>query len=138
MVKVSIPVSLLHLQYCKRCCFFTFVATAITVFCVQLVKQLFLYIYKEVSGAFYIFLIIYVTWFCFSKKIACGHPFHYLLIKMFYILCTNRQGLPVNFVNLIFSVLFYVALKSLCISNVLTFFFINHVLINFAKLTENT
>ena len=65
--------------------FFIFVAIAIAAFCVQLVKWLFLYIYKTVSGAFHIFFstVLYVIWFCFSKIIAGRHPFHYLLIKMF-------------------------------------------------------
>ena len=50
-----------------------------------------------------IFLVIfYVTWFSFSKKIACGHPFHYQLIKMLWSLHTDRQGLPQKYFNLIF------------------------------------
>ena len=77
---------------------FIFVAIAIADFCVQLVKQLFLYIYNEVSGAFsgiaYFLIILYVPWFCFSEKIACGHPFYYFLVKMFWYVRTNRQGLP--------------------------------------------
>ena len=57
-----------------------------------------------------------MTCFCFSEKIACGYPFHYLLIKMFWSLRAKRQGLPENFLNLIFNVIFYVALsKSLCL-----------------------
>ena len=120
---------------------FIFVAIVIAVFCVQVVKQLFLYIYYEVCGAFsrnacFFLIILYVTWFCFSKKIACGHPFHYLLIKIFQSLRTNRQGLPEN---LIFNSSFYVTLcKSLCISNVLAVFFKKLVLTNFAKFTETT
>ena len=58
-------------------------------------------------------IILYVIWFCFSKKIACGHPFHYLLIKMFWSLRTNRRRLPEKFLNLIFNFIFYVALLSL-------------------------
>ena len=119
------------------------VATAIAVFCVQLVKKLFFYIYKEVSGAFsgiaYFLIILYMTWFWFSKKIACGHPFHYLLIKIFWSLCTNGRGLPEKKFNLIFNVIFCVALcKSLCISHVPTVFFIKYVLTNFGKFTENS
>ena len=73
------------------------------------------------------------------QKIASRHPFHYLLIKMFQSLRTNRQGLPEKFVNLIFNVIFYVALcKSLCISNVPAVFFVKRVLTNFAKFRENT
>ena len=123
--------------------FFVFVAIAIAVFCVQLVKQIFLYIYKEVSGAFsgaaYFFNNVICTWFCFSKKITSRHLFHYLLIKMFQSLRTNSQGLNENFVNLIFNEILYVSLcKSLCISNVPAVFFVKRVLTNFAKFTENT
>ena len=84
-------------------------------------------------------IVLYVTWFCFSEKVAFGHLFHYLLIKMFWSLRTNRQGLPENFLNLLFNLIFYVALyKYLYISNALAVFFIKRVLTNFAKLTENT
>ena len=77
-----------------------------------------------------------MTWFCFSEKIVCGHPFHYLLIKMFWSLCTNFSE---NLFNFIFNLIFYVALwKSLSIYNVPAVFFIKRVLTNFAKSTEKT
>ena len=100
--------------------FFIFVATAIAVFfctatkIVVYVCCLFIRRFQVLSAIFRIFLItLYVTWFCFSKKIASRHPFHYLLIKIFQSLRKSRQGLPENFVNLIFKVIFYVALYNL-------------------------
>ena len=81
--------------------------------------------------------MLYVNWFCFSKKIASRRPCHYLLTKMLWSLHKNRQGLPDSFVNLIFNLIFYVSLcKSLCISNVPAVFFIKRVLVNLAKLTK--
>ena len=116
-----------HICSYSNCCFLCAASRIVVFVYLQGSFRSFLYIFNNICDLVLLF-----------KKNSLRHPFHYLLIKMFYILCTNRQGLPVNFVNLIFNVLFYVALKSLCISNVLTFFFIYHVLINFAKLTENT
>ena len=43
------------------------------------------------------------------SKLACGHPFD-LLTNMYWSLRTDRQGLPENFLNLIFNKTFYVAL----------------------------
>ena len=58
---------------------------------------------------------------------------------MFCSLRTNRQGLPETFFNLIFNVVFYVALcNSLCISHVPDVFNMKCVLTNLAKFTENT
>ena len=71
------------------------------------------------------------------QKIISGHPFHYLLIKMFWFLHANRQGLPESFGNLIFNII-YLARLSLCIFNALAVVFVKWVLTNFAKFTENT
>ena len=97
---------------------FTFVAIAIAVFlCAASQIVVLVYLlggFRSFQRYYISFLIIlYVIWFCFSKKIACGHPFHYLLIKMFWSLRTNRRRLPEKFLNLIFNFIFYVALLSL-------------------------
>ena len=135
-------ISLYHPPTIQQNVFFKSVAITIDAFCVQLVKYLFLYIYKEVSGAFsgiaYFFNNILFDLVLLFEKIASGHAFHYLLIKMCQSLRTNRQGLPENFVTLIFKVVFYIALcKFLCILSVPAVFFVKRVVTNFSKFTEN-
>ena len=73
----------------------------------KIVVFVYLQRFQELSAVLHILFLymIDVTWFCFSKKIAGGHAFHYLLIKIFQYLRTNRQGLPENFVTLIFNVM---------------------------------
>ena len=119
--------------------FSIFVAIAIAVFCVQLIKQLLLYIYKEVSGAFsgiaYFLNNILCAWFCFSKKIVCGHPPHYKLVKMFSLYIEIDE---VSQNSLLISFSTYFLQCFLCISHVPAVFCIKRVLTNFAKFTENT
>ena len=54
-----------------------------------------------------------MTWFCFSEKIASGHPFHYLLIKIFLSLRTNGQKVSQKILLISFSTLFFILL---CVS----------------------
>ena len=82
-------------------------------------------------------IILHMTWFCFSEKMACGNLFNYLLIKMFCFLRRNRSDLPKKQFDLIFNVTFYVALcSSLCISHDPAVFFIKRVITNFAKISK--
>ena len=72
---------------------------------VQLLKQLFLYIHNEVSGAFrsiadFFEIIFFVTWFCLTEAITFWYLLHYKLVKMFQYLRTDRQSLPENVFSL--------------------------------------
>ena len=101
------------------------------------------YIYEEVSGAFsgvaYFFNNIICDLVLLFRKNSLWASISLLLIKIFWSLRTNRQGLPETFLNFIFNAIFYVALcKFLCISNVPAVFFIKRLLTNFANFTENT
>ena len=119
--------------------FFIFVAIAIAVFCAQLVKQLFLYINKEVAGAFrgiaYFLNHILCAQFCFFEKIACGHLFRYKLIKMFCIYVQTYEISMKSFLIPFSSYFLQYSLKVICISQVLAVFCVKRVLTNFARLT---
>ena len=125
--------------------FSIFVAITIAVFCVQLVKQLFLHICKEVPGAFsgmayFLLNSIRCDLVLLFQKINSLQASISLFTNQNVLVFTYKQTRsPRIFFNLIFNVIFYTALcKSLCIFNVPAVFFIKCVLTNFAKFTENT